>query len=136
MAVVRLDHVNIITANLDTLQGFYEDVLGLRTGDRPSFGVDGAWLYCGEIAIVHLVQAERQPSAGEPRLEHFALFADGLADFLGHLRDHNVAYDVAVVPGLGIRQVNIFDPDGNHIEVQFAADETADITAFTGKIAV
>lgn len=134
MAIVRLDHVNIITANLDALRRFYEDVLGLRTGDRPPFGVGGAWLYCGEIAIVHLVHVERQPNAGEPRLEHFAFFADGLADFLGHLRGHNVAYYVAVVPGLGVRQVNIFDPDGNHIEVQFAAEETADIAPFAGKI--
>jgi hypothetical protein len=28
-------------------------------------------------------------------------------------------YNVTEVPGAGITQVNVYDPDGNHIEVQF-----------------
>jgi hypothetical protein len=37
------------------------------------------------------------------------------------------------VPGLDIRQVNIYDPDGNHIEVQFGPDEQADMASFAGR---
>jgi hypothetical protein len=38
-----------------------------------------------------------------------------------------------VVPGLNIRQVNIYDPDGNHIEVQFGPEEEADMAPFEGR---
>jgi hypothetical protein len=37
------------------------------------------------------------------------------------------------VPGLNIRQVNIYDPDGNHIEVQFGPDEQAEMASFEGR---
>ncbi len=65
-------------------------------------------------------------------MEHFALRAEGLAEFLAHLRACNVAYSVSIVPGTENRQVNIFDPDGNHIEVQFAGSEQADLAPFDG----
>jgi hypothetical protein len=29
------------------------------------------------------------------------------------------------VPGSGVKQVNVEDPDGNHIEIQFAAEDDA-----------
>jgi hypothetical protein len=34
------------------------------------------------------------------------------------------------VPDVEIRQVNVFDPDGNHIEIQFAPEEEADLESF------
>ncbi len=36
-------------------------------------------------------------------------------------------YDARRVPGTNEVQVNIWDPDGNHIHVDFAASESADI---------
>ena len=45
MALMGLDHVNIHTADLDGLCRFYEDVLGLAKGPRPSLTRAGAWLY-------------------------------------------------------------------------------------------
>ncbi len=44
MHIVRLDHVNIRTANIEPLTRFYEDVLGLEIGERPAFQVPGRWL--------------------------------------------------------------------------------------------
>ena len=55
MPVKDLDHVNLRTANLAGMIAFYEKVLGLTLGPRPAFGFDGAWLYCGERATVHLI---------------------------------------------------------------------------------
>jgi catechol 2,3-dioxygenase-like lactoylglutathione lyase family enzyme len=126
----RLDHVNIRTANLAALRRFYADVLGLRDGERPPFTFAGAWLYCGERAAVHLVEVGRAPQGREPRIEHFAFGAAGLADFLARLRRAKTAYRIALVPGSGNRQVNVLDPDGNHVEVQFAASEDADLSDF------
>ena len=132
MALVDLDHVNVRTDNLEALSRFYEDVLGLEPGPRPPFRFGGRWLYCGAKAAIHLVERDALPPSGEPRIEHFAFKASGLADFLAHLRDRGIAYRIAVVPGWKIRQVNIYDPDGNHIEVAFAAEEQANLENFAG----
>jgi catechol 2,3-dioxygenase-like lactoylglutathione lyase family enzyme len=61
--------------------------------------------------------------AGDLRLEHFALEAEGLAEFLDRLAATGTAARLGVTPGPpptgGIVQVNIADPDGNHIHVDF-----------------
>ncbi|MGH6932051.1 MAG: VOC family protein [Dongiaceae bacterium] len=126
VAIAWLDHVNIRTANLAEMSRFYAEVLGLAKGARPPFAFGGAWHYCGERAVLHLVEVARQPAGQEPRLEHFALRAagsdaGGLEPFIARLKAARVKYNVSEVPGAGITQVNVHDPDGNHIEVQFAA---------------
>lgn len=131
MPLARLDHVNLRTANLAAMEAFYTEVLGMTLGPRPPFSFGGAWLYCGgpgeeQQATVHLVEVADQPApAGALRLEHFAFAAEGLADFLAVLRRRGEPYRIGVVPGLGIVQVNLHDPDGNHIHVDFAAAEAA-----------
>ena len=112
------------------MTSFYSNILGLRPGARPPFRFGGAWLYCGERAAVHLVEVPKAPNAGEPRIEHFAFQAVALSEFLAHLRERDVAYRISIVPGLELRQVNIHDPDGNHIEIAFAAEEEADLTDY------
>lgn len=123
MQLKWLDHVNIRTGNLDTMTRFYTEVIGLEVGARPSFRFNGAWLYLGAQAVVHLVERERTPPGEHPRMEHFAIRARGMASFLDRLKARGVDYDIATVPDLEIRQVNVWDPDGNHIEVQFEPDE-------------
>ena len=41
-----------------------------------------------------------------------------------------MAYRISIVPGMNLRQVNIHDPDGNHIEIAFAAEEEADLSDY------
>ncbi|MEQ8357666.1 MAG: VOC family protein [Kiloniellaceae bacterium] len=128
MPLAKLDHVNLRTANLTALRDFYIDVLGMTDGPRPPFGFAGAWLYCGEQATVHLIEVPEPPAPeGELRLEHFAFSADGLAGFLARLKDRGEDYRIGVVPDFGIIQVNIHDPDGNHIHVDFAAAEAVTV---------
>ena len=43
-----------------------------------------------------------------------------------------VPYRVAVVPELDLRQVHVRDPDGNHVEISFAAEEVADLSPYDG----
>lgn len=134
MALIQFDHVNIQTANLAAMSAFYDQVLGLPAGYRPPFRFGGAWHYCGDTAVVHLVETPAPPDpVGHPRLEHFALRADGMAAFLDRLRRHGVAYRIAVVPEIEIRQVNLHDPDGNHIHIDFGPHEQADLDDFDGR---
>lgn len=126
MPLNRLDHVNLRTANLQRLQDFYVEVLGLTPGARPPFAFGGAWLYSAGYPTVHLVEVAEPPAPeGELRLEHFAFAAEGLGDFLAGLKRRGVDYRIGVVPGFDIIQVNVHDPDGNHIHIDFAAAEAA-----------
>jgi catechol 2,3-dioxygenase-like lactoylglutathione lyase family enzyme len=126
-----LDHVNIRTGRLTELRRFYSEALGMKDGPRPPFSFGGAWLYVGEQAAVHLVEIGKSPEERTPRIEHFAFRASDLADFLARLRKLGIGYGISLVPGSGNRQVNVFDPDGNHIEIQFDASEDADLAPFT-----
>ena len=125
-----LDHVNIRTAGLAAMRRFYVEALGMKDGARPPFTFGGAWLYCGEQAAVHLVEVGKAPAGQGPRIEHFAFRAAGLTDFLLRLRKVGCAYSIALVPVSGNRQVNVYDPDGNHIEVQFDGKEEADLSPY------
>ena len=49
-----------------------------------------------------------------------------MSDFLQHLKAEHIDYKLGKVPDFPIVQVNIWDPDGNHIHIDFHADEAAD----------
>ena len=120
MHLKAFDHVNVRTANLGAMVEWYGRVLGMMPGKRPGFPFPGAWLYLGEDAIIHLVGVEDEPASVEPKIEHFAIRAEGLEDFLTHLKAEGVEARVGVIEDFGITQVNVFDPDGNHIHIDFA----------------
>lgn len=123
MKMLRLDHVNVRTTKLDEMVGFYEQILGLTTGARPDFPFPGAWLYIGEHPVIHLVGVEKECASIEPKIEHFAIQATGLAELLERLKAADIRHSVDQVPGMPIVQVNLEDVDGNHIHIDFHSDE-------------
>jgi len=118
---MRLDHINVRTGRLEDMQDWYTRVLGLKSGWRPDFPFPGAWMYAGDYPIVHLVGRDETPSAedAELRLEHFALRGDDLKAFRARLEAEGVASQESQPPGMNLLQINIYDPDGNHIHVDF-----------------
>lgn len=119
--MLTLNHVNLRTSDHARLADWYGRVLGLKPGWRPDFPFPGHWLYAGDKAVVHLVGVERQPAGTDPSLQHFAFNSDGkLADFLKHLEALGVAARVRKVPGATLTQVNLTDPDGNALHIDFA----------------
>jgi catechol 2,3-dioxygenase-like lactoylglutathione lyase family enzyme len=125
MTITKLDHVNVRTANVDAMSAWYRDVLGLPTGPRPAFAFPGAWHYCGDHPVVHLVGVDTQPGAdtGDLRLEHFALSATGLPDFVARLKQTGEEFRARPLDDFGIIQINVYDPDGNHIHIDFPISE-------------
>jgi catechol 2,3-dioxygenase-like lactoylglutathione lyase family enzyme len=127
MQIARLDHVNLRTTQLEAMTGWYSDLLGLELGPRPNFPFAGAWLYAGDVAIIHLIEVEDSLAVGSEqslKLEHFALRADsGLADFEDRLKAKDERYRRSDIANFGIAQFNIWDPDGNHIHVDFLLDD-------------
>lgn len=141
MGIQRLDHYSIRTPRLADTQRFYEDVLQMTAGARPPFPFPGAWMYHGEIAMVHIVgydpndleglksylgekAVDQEPvSSGTGTIDHVAFSITGLQATLDRLRAHNLAFRERRVPSLGLYQVFVEDPNGVTLELNFPASE-------------
>ena len=124
MPIQSFDHVNVRTANLSAMIEWYGDILGFPTGPRPNFSFGGAWLYMGDLAVIHLVEVSDPPqAAGNVTLEHFAFRATDMAGMRKRLDARGVAYSIDPVPGFPVVQINLHDPDGNHIHIDFDSSE-------------
>ncbi len=125
MAIRWLDHINIGTADLAATRAFYVDLLGLVEGDRPSFSFPGAWLYCGDRAVVHLVGLSAARPVATAALDHFAFDCDDFDTVMARLESASYEHQVRIVPGTGRRQIFLRDPNGVNVELNFAAAEPA-----------
>ena len=126
MQLNRLDHVNIRTQNLAEMIKWYSDVLGLVSGKRPNFPFKGAWMYLGDFPVVHIVEFKDRDLVGaeeDLKLEHFAFAAQDRQACEDKLNQMNVPYRRVDIPLSNLTQINIWDPDGNHIHVDFRMDE-------------
>lgn len=117
--ISSLDHVNIRTNRLEEMTQFYQHVLKLSVGPRPDFSFDGAWLYCGEQAVIHLVATDRPLRNNQVQLEHFALKAVDFPATRADLVQQDIPHRVTPVPGYDMTQIHLADTDGNHIELNF-----------------
>ncbi len=126
MQIEKLDHVNLRTTRMAEMITWYVDVLGLRNGPRPDFGFPGAWLYAGEDAFVHLIDIDAPEGIGSDKdlkLEHFAFTAKGAVAFEERLKNRDETYRRIENAETGLIAFNVWDPDGNHIHVDFASSE-------------
>ena len=123
MAISGLDHLTLNPADLDASRAFYVDILGLRDGDRPPFDMPGAWLYSGDRPIIHLVAGRGGGSASTGAIDHVALRAEGLGAMIARLAAAGIDHETFTVPGLGLKQIFLHDPDGVRVELTFDAGE-------------
>jgi catechol 2,3-dioxygenase-like lactoylglutathione lyase family enzyme len=119
MTVERLDHINIRTSDLEATKRFFVDVLGLTEGWRPPFNFPGAWLYCGEQAVVHLVGTTASGNVENAALDHFAFYVRGFDGVVSKLKKHGYRFEARVVPDSGRRQIFMADPNGVRVELNF-----------------
>lgn len=126
MTIRALEHVNIFTEKLDETVRFYEHVLGLHKGPRPEVGVPGAWIYCGDQAILHLVEAKPRAD-GTGVVDHVALAAEDIEGIIARAEDEKLKYRLQDIPDFKIRQMFLHDPNGVKVELNFRA--AADLAA-------
>jgi len=117
-SITRLDHVNLRTDRLDETIAFFEEVLGLenRPEQRPDFGFPGAWLFVGDQAVVHLIEAN-STEAPAGALDHVAFATPDFDGLLTTLDERDLPHRVSEQPGNGVRQVFFREPNGVLIEV-------------------
>jgi catechol 2,3-dioxygenase-like lactoylglutathione lyase family enzyme len=133
MPVSGVDHVNILTDDLEATASFYEQVLGLTRSPNSTIGkgTDGYWMRdAAGSAIVHLVDRTTtgnryeayRPGQPTNALHHFALRCTGFAETVAKIEQLGLAHRVAEHPALGLRQVFLVDPNAVNLELNFAGN--------------
>jgi catechol 2,3-dioxygenase-like lactoylglutathione lyase family enzyme len=130
MPLKGLEHLLVLTDDLEGTRDFYRDALGLEVGDRPPLEFPGYWLYAGAVPCVHI--AERAPyeahseSVGIPAapradgtgaIDHLAFAADDHDEVVARLDRNGIEAQRNTVPGVGLRQLFFRDPNGVKIEI-------------------
>lgn len=129
MAVEALDHVNIVTADLDRAERFYRDLLGLQSqAVPPPLTPETARWLCDRSgrAIFHLNsmdcgrQFDRDLSAGPTGpLHHVALRCTGYSELLERISGMGLDHRLNEVTAKRLRQIFVHDPDGVLLELNF-----------------
>lgn len=124
MPAVAMDHFTVLTDRLQETVEFYQDVLGLVQGPRPAFDFPGAWLYCQDRPILHVIAGRPLPQPPGGVLDHMAFTSTGLRDTLNRLAQRGVRHDLRRLPGSGQWQLFFRDPSGARVEMDFDASES------------
>ncbi len=138
MPLENLNHFLVAADDLEATRKFYVDVLGLEEGFRPPFDFAGHWIYLGDRAVVHLADhrdyldkvdhvRDGSADAATGPIDHIAFEATGLQDMVETLAKHGVPARHRKVPDVNLHQVFVHDPNGVLIELNYPADEGADI---------
>ena len=132
---LRLHHINLSTENVERMDRFYRDVLGLaeETGGLPTLEKKKG--YAGNVAFVtdghiqtHLAQRDvlagfnSGQTVNPVNHGHIAYRTDDIEAFKKHLENSGIPYsDWGNQAVEGWHQIFFYDPDGNVVEVHQAA---------------
>ena len=129
MRVEALDHVNIITGDLEGSARFYAEVFGLepRDGPAPLTHENARWMYdVAGRAVIHLNSLEcprtypREVRPGPTgALHHVALRCSGYEELRARLEARALGYRVNEVAAIALKQIFVLDPNGVLLELNF-----------------
>ena len=134
MSVGAIEHVLVLSDDIDGTRDFYCSAIGLSVGDRPELAFPGYWLYGeGGRACVHV--ADRRSYAahaaglglavpvedpGVGPVDHVAFSAGDWDELIARLERLGVPTVTNAVPG-GPRQAFFEDPNGVRVEISVAS---------------
>jgi catechol 2,3-dioxygenase-like lactoylglutathione lyase family enzyme len=127
--VNSLDHVNIITSDLEGSARFYAELLGLEPRDAPPplTHQNARWMYDeAGLAVLHINSLEcprhydRDVRPGPTgALHHVALRCSNYEDLLTRLKRRGLEYQLNEVPAVALRQIFVLDPNSVLLELNF-----------------
>jgi catechol 2,3-dioxygenase-like lactoylglutathione lyase family enzyme len=133
MPLTQLEHYLVLTDDIDGTRDFYCNALGLRVGPRPALDFLGYWVYLGDVPCIHIAdwnsyRAHSQATgiaisaraAGTGPVDHIAFNAIDYESVVARLRAHGIVAAENFVPGVGLRQLFLSDPNGVKIELNIA----------------
>jgi catechol 2,3-dioxygenase-like lactoylglutathione lyase family enzyme len=125
MPISGMNHFTVLAKDLEATKAFYMGILGLSEGFRPDLGFPGAWLYCGQEAVLHIIAGRALPADPRGVLDHMAFSANDLRATTAKLKSNGIAYDLRRQNESGTWQLFCFDPNGARVELDFVAGEPA-----------
>ena len=127
--VDALDHVNIITSDVEGSARFYAELLALepRDGPPPLTHENARWMYDGAgRAILHINSLECPRHYDRPvrpgptgALHHVALRCSGYDEIRARLTRRRVEHRLNEVTAIGLRQIFVLDPNDVLLELNF-----------------
>ncbi|WP_120077295.1 VOC family protein [Aurantiacibacter odishensis] len=130
MQVEALDHVNIITDDLDGTANFYAELLGLERRDAPPplTPQTAQWMFdAAGRAIFHINSLDCQrtydrevtPGDVTGALHHVALRLTGYEEMKARLDARGADYQENLVEAIGLKQIFTADPNNVLLELNF-----------------
>jgi catechol 2,3-dioxygenase-like lactoylglutathione lyase family enzyme len=125
MPLRRLEHLLVLTDDLEATRAFYCDVLGLEVGPRPPLEFPGYWLTLDGEPCLHVAErvayeahAARLGLPPSPApVDHVAFAAGDYEELAAHLDAAGIESVANDVPAAGMRQLFLSDPNGVRIEL-------------------
>jgi catechol 2,3-dioxygenase-like lactoylglutathione lyase family enzyme len=139
MPLSHIEHLLIVSDDIDATRDWYARVLGMTSGPHPDFGFPVHWMYLGDVDVVHigpsakaaneiqkkyLGRTSEKSDAGTGAIDHIAFRATGLRSMLLHLKKERIAFSQRRANGQALFQLFFYDPNGIKIELNFDAAET------------
>lgn len=132
MLVKAIDHINILTYDVDGTADFYERALGLTRGESAGakMGYKGAWMFdASGHPLVHVgfkdperdYGPEHVPGAVTGSFHHVAFACDDFGAAKARLDAMGIDYRAMDHTQFGLRQIVLKDPNNINVELNFAA---------------
>ncbi len=130
MTVTEMEHVLVLSDDIEVTREFYSDIVGLRVGARPPLAFRGYWLYAGDTPCLHIAERHgylthaaslglaisREPPGTGP-VDHIAFNADDYEGVRRRLVANGVRSVPNRIPAAGLRQLFFDDPNGVRVEI-------------------
>jgi len=125
MPLRRLEHLLVLTDDLEATRAFYCDALGLEVGDRPPLEFPGYWLYLDGSPCVHVAERAAYEEhavslglrVGPTPIDHVAFSAGDYEGLVARLETAGIDPVENDVPAADLRQLFFGDPNGVRIEL-------------------
>lgn len=130
MQVKALDHVNVVTENMEATTAFYSAILGLerRNAPPPIQAHQVQWMFdAAGRALVHIAHADfqrergREVHSGQPTgaIHHIAFACSGFDALIERLDAFGLPHHINTIQSIGLRQVFVSDPNKVMLELNF-----------------
>ena len=125
MSLTRMEHLLVLTDDIDRTRDFYCRALGLEQGERPPLAFPGYWLYVDDVPCIHVADRAAYTAhseelgipAAQGAVDHVAFSGNDYEEALARLEREGVEAATNTVPSVGLRQLFLDDPNGLKIEI-------------------
>lgn len=140
MPLDHIQHLLILSEDIEETASWFEDKLGLARGPVPDFKIPVIWVYVGDVPAIHIAQIPKDEETrnfqqnylggrntdatfGSGVIDHIAFGATDLADMVDRLDSEGANYIKRQANAGDLFQLFIEGPNGIRVELNFDAAE-------------